>query len=188
MNETHSSFSSGGKTYVFHDVRAALGADAHARLPYAGAGACGKPFAQPRASRASRRTFCALSPIPHVAPDSVALPLHVPRVVVPDSSGIPVLMDLAALRSAVARRGGDPARVNATVPMTFVVDHSLQVDVAASPDAEEINLKREFERNGERYRFLKWAEQAFDGLTVFPPGVGHYPPDPSGAGRCRHAA
>jgi aconitate hydratase len=56
--------------------------------------------------------------------------------------------------------------------MTFVVDHSLQVDVAASPDAEEINLKREFERNGERYRFLKWAEQAFDGLTVFPPGSG----------------
>ena len=81
-------------------------------------------------------------------------------------------MDLAALRSAVARRGGDPARVNATVPMTFIVDHSLQVDVAAAPDAEEKNLEREFERNGERYRFLKWAEQAFDGLTVFPPGAG----------------
>ena len=109
---------------------------------------------------------------PHIAPDAVALPLRVPRVVVPDSSGIPVLMDLAALRSAVARRGGDPARVNATVPMTLVVDHSLQVDVAASPDAEEMNLKREFERNGERYRFLKWAEQAFDGLTVFPPNAG----------------
>jgi aconitate hydratase len=109
---------------------------------------------------------------PEVASDTVALPLQVPRVVVPDSSGIPVLMDLAALRSAVARRGGDPARVNATVPMTFVVDHSLQVDVAAAPDAEEKNLEREFERNGERYRFLKWAEQAFDGLTVFPPGAG----------------
>lgn len=83
---------------------------------------------------------------------------------------MPVLIDLAALRSAVARRGGDPARVNATVPMTLVVDHSLQVDLAGTPDAEEKNLKREFERNAERYRFLKWAEQAFDGLTVFPRG------------------
>ena len=81
-------------------------------------------------------------------------------------------MDLAALRSAVARNGGVPARMNATVPMTLVVDHSLQVDAAASGDAEAINLKREFERNGERYRFLKWAEQAFDGLTIFPPNSG----------------
>jgi aconitate hydratase len=171
MNETHSSFSSGGKTYVFHDVRAALGADAYARLPYVARVLAenilrhlGKPGVTEGVLRALADS--------RVAPDTVALPLHVPRVVVPDSSGIPVLMDLAALRSAVARRGGNPARVNATVPMTFVVDHSLQVDVAASPDAEAINLKREFERNGERYRFLKWAEQAFNGLTVFPPGAG----------------
>jgi aconitate hydratase len=171
MNEAHSSFWSGGKTYVFHDVRAALGADAHARLPYAArvlAENLLRNLGEPGVTEDVLRALID----PHVAPDTVALPLHVPRVVVPDSSGIPVLMDLAALRSAVARRGGDPARVNATVPMTFVVDHSLQVDVAASPDAEEINLKREFERNGERYRFLKWAEQAFDGLTVFPPGLG----------------
>jgi aconitate hydratase len=171
MNETLSSFSSGGSTYVFHDVGAALGATAHARLPYVARVLAenllrhlGKPGVTPELLRALAD--------PRVAPDAVALPLHVPRVVVPDSSGIPVLMDLAALRSAVARRGGDPARVNATVPMTFVVDHSLQVDVAASSDAEAINLAREFERNGERYRFLKWAEQAFDGLTVFPPGAG----------------
>ena len=146
MNETHSGFLSGGKTYAFHDVRAALGADAHARLPYVARVLAenllrnlGKPGVTPDVLRALTD--------PDVAPDTVALPLCVPRVVVPDSSGIPVLMDLAALRSAVARRGGDPARVNARVPMTFVVDHSLQVDVAASPDAEEINLKREFERS-----------------------------------------
>ena len=171
MNETHSSFSSGGKTYAFHDVRAALGAEAHARLPYAARVLAENLLRNLGEPGVTEDVLRALAD-PHVAPDAVALPLHVPRVVVPDSSGIPVLMDLAALRSAVARRGGDPARVNATVPMTFVVDHSLQVDVAASPDAEEINLKREFERNGERYRFLKWAEQAFDGLTVFPPGAG----------------
>jgi aconitate hydratase len=171
MTETHSRFSAGGQTYVFHDVRAAIGAAAYARLPYVTRVLAenilrnlGRPGVAPDVLRALVD--------PHVAPDAVVLPLHVPRVVVPDSSGIPMLMDLAALRSAVARRGGDPARVDATVPITLVVDHSLQVDVAASPDAEAINLKREFERNGERYRFLKWAEQAFDGLTVFPPNAG----------------
>jgi aconitate hydratase len=171
MNETHSSFSSGGKTYVFHDVRAALSADAHARLPYVARVLAENLLRNLGEPGVTEDVLRALAD-PHVAPDTLALPLHVPRVLVPDSSGIPVLMDLAALRSAVARRGGNPARVNATVPMTFVVDHSLQVDVAASSDAEEINLKRELERNGERYRFLKWAEQAFDGLTVFPPGAG----------------
>jgi aconitate hydratase len=171
MSETLSRFSAGDHTYVFHDVRAAIGAAAHARLPYVARVLAenilrnmGRPGVTPDVLRALVD--------PAVAPDAVALPLRVPRVVVPDSSGIPVLMDLAALRSAVARRGGDPARVDATVPMTLVVDHSLQVDVAASPDAEATNLKREFERNGERYRFLKWAEQAFDGLTVFPPNAG----------------
>jgi aconitate hydratase len=171
MNEMLSSFSSGGQTYMFHDLRAALGADAQARLPYVARVLAENLLRNLGAPGVTAEVLRALTDR-SVAPDSVALPLHVPRVVVPDSSGIPVLMDLAALRSAVARRGGDPARVNATVPMTFVVDHSLQVDVAASSDAEAMNLERELERNGERYRFLKWAAQAFDGLTVFPPGAG----------------
>jgi aconitate hydratase len=171
MNQTHSGFSAAGQTYVFHDVRAELGAEAFARLPYVArvlAENLLRNLGRPGVTEEVLRSLAD----PGVPPDTVALPLHVPRVLLPDSSGIPVLMDLAALRSAVARRGGDPARVSARVPMTFVVDHSLQVDVAASPDAEEINLKREFERNGERYRFLKWAGHAFDGLTVFPPGAG----------------
>lgn len=171
MNQTHSHFSAGGKTYAFHDLRATIGADAHARLPYVGrvlAENLLRNLGRPGVTEAVLRALVD----PHVKADAVALPLHVPRVLAPDSSGIPVLLDLAALRSAVARSGGDPARVNTKVPMTLVVDHSLQVDVAASPDAEEMNLKREFERNGERYRFLKWAEQAFAGLTVFPPNAG----------------
>jgi aconitate hydratase len=171
MNETRSSFSAGGKTYLFHDVGAVLGADARARLPYVARVLAENVLRNLGRPGVTDEVLRALAD-PRVAPDAVALPLHVPRVLVPDSSGIPALMDLAALRSAVARRGGDPARVNTKVPMTFVVDHSLQVDVAASPDAEAINLKYEFERNGERYRFLKWAAQAFDGLTVFPPGAG----------------
>src|SRR6516162_2393865 len=171
MNNSQSTFLSGGKTYAFHDLRAALGDQCYARLPYVARVLAENLLRNLGRPGVTEDVLYALVD-PNIAPDTVALPLQVPRVVVPDSSGIPVLMDLAALRSAVARRGGDPARVNATVPITFVVDHSLQVDVAAAADAEEQNLKREFERNGERYRFLKWAEQAFDGLTVFPPGAG----------------
>ncbi len=100
------------------------------------------------------------------------VPLHVARVILPDSSGLPVLQDIAALRDAVAGAGGDPRRVEPRVPVDVVVDHSLQVDRSASPDAVQHNLMREFERNGERYRFLKWAQQAFTGVNVFTPGTG----------------
>jgi aconitate hydratase len=168
---TLSTFNAAGKTYSFHDVRAVLGTNVYRRLPYVARVLAENLLRHRGRPGVSSNLLDALAD-PTVAPDSIALPLYVPRVVLPDSSGIPVLMDLAALRSAVARKGGDPARVNSTVPITLVVDHSLQVDASASPDAEATNLKREFERNGERYRFLKWAEQAFHGITVFPPGAG----------------
>ncbi|MBO9355447.1 aconitate hydratase AcnA [Bordetella petrii] len=100
------------------------------------------------------------------------LPLYVPRVILPDSSGLPVLLDLAALRDAVAEAGGDAARVDARVPVDLIVDHSLQVDHWGNGQSVVLNMKREFERNNERYRFLKWAQQAFKGLRVFPPGTG----------------
>jgi aconitate hydratase len=171
MMNAFSTFTAVGKTYSFHDVRAALGADVYRRMPYVARVLAENLLRHLGRPGVSPDLLDALAD-PTAAPDSIALPLYVPRVLLPDSSGIPVLMDLAALRSAVARKGGDPARVNSTVPITFVVDHSLQVDVSASPDAEAMNLKREFERNGERYRFLKWAEHAFHGITVFPPGAG----------------
>ncbi|HLQ93483.1 MAG TPA: aconitate hydratase AcnA [Xanthobacteraceae bacterium] len=168
---TNGTFTAAGKTYAFHDVRQTLGSERYDRLPYVT-----RVFAENLLRHLGRpgvsmELLAALAD-PAVAPDQVALPLHVPRVVLPDSSGIPVLMDLAALRAAVAKRGGDPKRVNATVPMVLIVDHSLQVDMAGSHAAEAHNLSREFERNGERYAFLKWAQQAFDGLRVFPPGSG----------------
>lgn len=105
----------------------------------------------------------------HVGAD---LALHVARVILPDSSGLPVLQDLAALRDAVARAGGDAARVDTRVPVDLIVDHSLQVDHWGDASAVGRNLRREFERNDERYRFLKWAQQAFKGLRVVPPGLG----------------
>ena len=100
------------------------------------------------------------------------LPLYVSRVILPDSSGVPVLQDLAALRSALERAGGDPALVDTRLPVDLVVDHSLQVDAWGTVDAMKINMRREFERNAERYAFLGWAQQAFRGLRVFPPGSG----------------
>ena len=100
------------------------------------------------------------------------LPLYVTRVILPDSSGLPVLQDLAALRDAVADSGGDPSRVQTSLPVDVIVDHSLQVDFAGSADAQPKNLAREYERNAERYQFLKWAQQAFDGVTIHPPGSG----------------
>jgi len=101
-----------------------------------------------------------------------ALPLHAGRVILPDSSGLPVLLDLAALRDAVARAGGDPARVAPGVPLDIIIDHSLQVDHAGIADAARLNLAREFERNDERYRFVKWAQASLGNVRVFPPGTG----------------
>ena len=100
------------------------------------------------------------------------LPLSVSRVILPDSSGIPALQDVAALRDAVNRAGGDPGLVLPKVPVDVVVDHSLQVDQAGSAGARAHNMARERQRNAERYRFLRWAQQAFGTVRVFPPGSG----------------
>ncbi|HEY5879268.1 MAG TPA: aconitate hydratase AcnA [Nakamurella sp.] len=94
------------------------------------------------------------------------------RLLVQDYTGIPLLIDLAAVRDAVVADGGRPELVNPAVPTDVVVDHSVQVDVAGRPDARARNESLELSRNGERYAFLRWAEQAFDNLRVFPPGAG----------------
>ncbi|ANN65610.1 aconitate hydratase AcnA [Bordetella bronchialis] len=100
------------------------------------------------------------------------LPLRVARVFLPDSSGLPVLQDLAALRDAVAKHGGDIDAVDARIPVDLIVDHSLQVTYWGDTQAVVRNMQYEFKQNAERYRFLKWAQQAFNGLRVFPPGTG----------------
>jgi aconitate hydratase len=106
------------------------------------------------------------------ASPAFTVPLSVTRVILPDSSGLPALMDLAALRTQLAGAGRDPAGVEPIVPVDLVVDHSLIVDRAGSRDAFEFNVNREFQRNRERYSFFKWAQQAFRGLRVVPPGMG----------------
>jgi aconitate hydratase len=94
------------------------------------------------------------------------------RVLMQDFTGVPAVVDLAAMRSAAARAGGDAAAVNPRVDVDLVIDHSVQVDLFRSPDAYATNIEWEYRRNGERYALLRWAQQAFDNLRVVPPGAG----------------
>jgi aconitate hydratase len=100
------------------------------------------------------------------------IPFVVSRVILQDFTGVPLLADLAAMRDAAVARGRDPKAIEPLVPVDMVVDHSVQVDVANTPDALARNMQIEFARNRERYQFLKWGMQAFDTFKVVPPGVG----------------
>ena len=111
----------------------------------------------------------ALARWPEPAADVAFMP---GRVLMQDFTGVPAVVDLAAMRGAVARAGGDPAGVDPLVPVDLIIDHSVQVDLFRSRDAYEANIDWEYRRNGERYALLRWAQQAFDGLRVVPPGAG----------------
>ncbi|HEY2847179.1 MAG TPA: aconitase family protein, partial [Pyrinomonadaceae bacterium] len=100
------------------------------------------------------------------------IPFVVARVLLQDFTGVPLLVDLAAMRSAVKRMGKDPNVVEPLVPVDLVIDHSVQVDYSGSDTAYERNMEIEFRRNEQRYRFLKWGTQAFNGFSVVPPGIG----------------
>jgi aconitate hydratase len=100
------------------------------------------------------------------------VPFVVGRVLLQDFTGVPLLVDLAAMRSEVARRGFDVGRVQPRIPVDLVIDHSVQVDHWGEREALRLNMEMEIRRNEERYRFLKWATQAFDGLRIVPPGFG----------------
>jgi aconitate hydratase len=94
------------------------------------------------------------------------------RVILQDFTGVPAVVDLAAMRSAIDRAGGDASRVDPLVPVDLVVDHSVQVDAFGAASSFQINVDREYERNHERYSLLRWAQQAFAGFRVVPPGMG----------------
>ena len=100
------------------------------------------------------------------------VPFTVARVLLQDFTGVPLLVDLAAMRSAVVRLNKNPGVIEPLVPVDLVIDHSVQVDFSASGDAFRKNMEMEFKRNNSRYQFLKWGMQAFDGFRVIPPGIG----------------
>ncbi|PZD95620.1 aconitate hydratase AcnA [Paenibacillus sambharensis] len=100
------------------------------------------------------------------------IPFIPARIVLQDFTGVPVVVDLAAMRDTVKKAGGDPKKINPLVPVDLVIDHSVMVDAFGTPDALEYNERIEFERNGERYRFLRWAQTAFDNFRAVPPATG----------------
>ncbi|HEX6387709.1 MAG TPA: aconitate hydratase AcnA [Anaerolineae bacterium] len=106
------------------------------------------------------------------SPVKTELPFKPGRVILQDFTGVPAVVDLAAMRSAMARLGGDPKKINPQVPVDLVIDHSVQVDRFGSAFALFYNAEREFERNRERYEFLKWGKEAFDNFQVVPPATG----------------
>ncbi len=106
------------------------------------------------------------------ASERPAVPFKPARVVMQDFTGVPAVVDLAAMRSAMKRLGGDPSKINPLVPVDLVIDHSVQVDFFASPDALQRNAELEFQRNQERYEFLRWGQKAFQNFRVVPPATG----------------
>jgi len=122
--------------------------------------------------RVSEQNVRALAGWQPNAPRTEEIPFVVARVLLQDFTGVPLLVDLAAMRSAVARMGKNPKIVEPLVPVDLVVDHSVQVDFSGTPDSMQKNLEIEFTRNRERYEFLKWGMQAFETFKVVPPGIG----------------
>jgi len=122
--------------------------------------------------RVSEEAVASLAGWQAKAARTAEVPFVVARIVLQDFTGVPLLVDLAAMRSAVHKLGKDPKIIEPLVPVDLVVDHSVQVDFAGSPQAFAKNLELEFSRNRERYQFVKWGMQAFDTFKVVPPGIG----------------
>lgn len=106
------------------------------------------------------------------SPAKVEIPYKPARVVLQDFTGVPAVVDLAAMRSAMSRLGGDPKKINPLIPVDLVIDHSVQVDNFGSSSALALNVELEFKRNRERYEFLRWGQKSFDNFRVIPPNVG----------------
>ena len=108
------------------------------------------------------------------------VPFRPARILMQDFTGVPAVVDLAAMRDGMLRLNGDPQKVNPLVPVDLVIDHSVMVDFYGTASALQQNVSAEFERNGERYAFLRWGQEAFQNFRVVPPGRRHLPPGQSG--------
>jgi len=123
-------------------------------------------------TREDVRNIAAWTPTPPPGGSRPGIPFLPARVVMQDFTGVPAVVDLAAMREAVARLGGDPKKINPLVPVDLVIDHSVQVDFFATADSLQRNAEMEFQRNRERYEFLKWGQKAFSNFRVVPPATG----------------
>ncbi|KPL83769.1 aconitate hydratase [Thermanaerothrix daxensis] len=160
------------RSYRYYPLEALLSPDRLVRLPFViriFLEGVVRQAAQGRAGLEDVEHLVAWQPQAEQRP---SLPFFPGRVVMQDFTGVPVLNDLAGMRAAVARLGGDPAMVNPQVPVDLVIDHSVQVDYYGMPDAFRLNAEKEFERNRERYEFLHWCQRAFKNLRIVPPASG----------------
>ncbi|MCH2367554.1 MAG: aconitate hydratase AcnA [Planctomycetes bacterium] len=148
------------------------GAGAVSRLPYSIKVLLEAALRQCDGFQVSQEDVLSLAGWSGSDPGSGEIPFKPARVVMQDFTGVPAVVDLAALRSATARLGGDPKKINPLIPVDLVIDHSVQVDEYGSLASLLINAEREFERNGERYQFLRWGADAFDNFRVVPPSTG----------------
>jgi aconitate hydratase len=162
----------GGPDYVRLERLSELGIADVSRLPHTVKILLENLLRHSGGEHVSERDVEALARYPQHPAAGTSVPFQPARVVLQDFTGVPAVVDLAAMRAAMARAGGDAARVDPLVPCDLVIDHSVQVDAFGSDLAYARNIDREYERNGERYQLLRWAQGAFDGFRVVPPGMG----------------
>lgn len=172
--KTFKEFTSQGKTYAYHslpELAKAMGKDL-SKLPVSIRIVLESVLRNADGLKINEKDVETLANWNAKQPAMVEIPFVVARIVLQDFTGVPLLVDLAAMRSEVARIGKNPKMIEPLVPVDLVIDHSVQIDVAGTPNAFQENMKLEFERNQERYEFLKWGQQAFETFKVVPPGVG----------------
>jgi aconitate hydratase len=163
-----------GKRYVYYCLPAAeqLGLAGVSRLPFTLKVLLENLLRQHAAGTATSEDIGALTDWLKMRRSEREIGFKPARVLMPDSSGIPLLGDMAAVRDAMARLGGDPRRIDPLLPVDFIVDHAVASDHSGTSDAVQRNMALEIERNRERYEFLRWGQQAFANLRLFPPGSG----------------
>jgi aconitate hydratase len=162
----------GGRRYEIYSIDALQSKYDVARLPFSLKVLLENVLRNEDGVAVRRDDVEALASWDHTAEPSKEIAFTPARVVMQDFTGVPAVVDLAAMRDAMADLGGDAGKINPLVPAELVIDHSVQVDAFGTRDAFRVNVEREFERNGERYAFLRWGQGAFEGFRVVPPGTG----------------
>ncbi|MCW5725546.1 MAG: aconitate hydratase AcnA [Maricaulaceae bacterium] len=164
----------GGKTYVIFDLKLAEknGLDGVSRLPASLKVLLENLLRHEDGKTVTKADIAAMAAWLKDRRSDHEIAYRPARVLMQDFTGVPAVVDLAAMRDAMKALGGDPEKINPLAPVDLVIDHSVMVDVFARPDAYKRNVEREYERNGERYKFLKWGARAFDNFRVVPPGTG----------------
>ncbi len=164
----------GGKTYAYYSLAAAeaAGAGDLARLPFSLKVLAENLLRNEDGRAVTADDIKAIGGWTKTRTSEDEINYHPARVLMPDVSGIPLLADMAAMRDAMVRLGGDPAAINPRTPIDLIVDHSVMVDFAGTPDAMARNVEIEYQRNQERYAFLKWAQDAYKNVRIIPPGWG----------------